>query len=55
MGPYNFPHYRDFPEEMGKKIRTTNILERAFRKVRRRTNPMGLFPTPIRPTASSTG
>ena len=43
-GLYNCLHYYDFPEEMWKKIRTTNILERAFREVRRRTNPMGLFP-----------
>ncbi len=43
-GLYNCLHYYDFPEEMWKKIRTTNILERAFREVRRRSNPMGLFP-----------
>ena len=28
--------YMDFPEETHKKIRTTNILEREFREVRRR-------------------
>ena len=43
-GLYNCLHFYDFPEEMWKMIRTTNILERAFREVRRRTNPMGLFP-----------
>ncbi|MDY6796353.1 MAG: IS256 family transposase [Actinomycetota bacterium] len=41
---YNCLHYYDFPEEMWKKIRTTNILERSFREVRRRTKPMGVFP-----------
>lgn len=29
--------------EMWKKIRTTNVIERAFREVRRRTRPMGVF------------
>jgi len=32
-----------FPRELWKTIRTTNILERAFREVRRRTRPMGVF------------
>lgn len=38
-------HYYSFPKELWKKIRTTNILERGFREVRRRTRPMGFFPT----------
>jgi transposase-like protein len=38
-------HYYFYPKEMWKKIRTTNILERGFREVRRRTRPMGFFPT----------
>jgi len=34
-------HYeRDFPKEMWTKIRSTNILERAFREIRRRTRSM---------------
>jgi transposase-like protein len=33
-------HFYDFPPERWKSIRTTNILERAFREVRRRTRPM---------------
>jgi putative transposase len=33
--------YHDFPKEHWKSIRTTNILERSFREVRRRTRPMG--------------
>jgi len=33
-------HYFDFDKELWKSIRTTNILERAFREVRRRTRPM---------------
>jgi len=36
--------YYDFDKSMWKSIRTTNILERAFREVRRRTRPMNLFP-----------
>lgn len=31
------------PEEMRKKLRTTNVIERAFREVRRRTRPMTCF------------
>ena len=37
-------HYYSFPRELWKKIRTTNMLERDFREVRRRTRPMGFFP-----------
>lgn len=33
--------YYDFPKEHWKSIRTTNVLERSFREVRRRTRPMG--------------
>jgi putative transposase len=33
--------YYDFPKEIWTKIRTTNVLERSFREVRRRTRPMG--------------
>lgn len=36
-------HYFSFPKGLWKTIRTTNILERAFREVRRRTKPMGVF------------
>lgn len=36
-------HYFAFPRDLWTKIRTTNILERAFREVRRRTRPMGIF------------
>jgi len=31
------------PEEHWKKVRTTNVIERAFREVRRRTRPMSSF------------
>lgn len=31
------------PEEIWKKVRTTNVIERAFREVRRRTRPMSCF------------
>lgn len=41
---YHCLHYYSFPKELWKKIRTTNILERDFREVRRRTRPMGFFP-----------
>ena len=37
-------HYYRFPKEVWKQIRTTNVLERAFREVRRRTRPMGVLP-----------
>jgi transposase-like protein len=37
-------HYYSFPNELWKKVRTTNLLERDFREVRRRTRPMGFFP-----------
>ena len=36
-------HYFDFDKELWKSIRTTNILERAFREMRRRTRPMNNF------------
>ena len=36
--------YFDFDQSIWKSIRTTNILERAFREVRRRTRPMNQFP-----------
>jgi len=41
---YHCLHYYSFPKDLWKKIRTTNILERTFREVRRRTRPMGFFP-----------
>ena len=33
----------DYPESTWKKIRTTNIIERSFREVRRRVRPMSCF------------
>jgi transposase-like protein len=36
-------HYFDFDKELWKSIRTTNIPERAFREIRRRTRPMNNF------------
>jgi len=36
-------HYFRFPQDLWRTLRTTNILERAFREVRRRTRPMGVF------------
>jgi len=35
--------FMDCPEEHRKKVRTTNVIERAFREVRRRTRPMSCF------------
>jgi len=35
--------YYHFPQHLWKTIRTANILERAFREVRRRTRPKGVF------------
>ena len=37
-----FSFYRA-PEPLRKKLRTTNVIERAFREVRRRTRPMSCF------------
>ena len=34
--------YLDFKQEVWKKIRTTNVIERTFREVRRRTRPMSI-------------
>jgi putative transposase len=36
--------YYDLPKEQWKMVRTTNVLERSFREVRRRTRPMNFFP-----------
>jgi transposase-like protein len=33
----------EFPEEIRKMIRTTNVIERCFREVRRRLKVMGYF------------
>ncbi|MEJ2093246.1 MAG: IS256 family transposase [Syntrophobacterales bacterium] len=40
---FNCLHYFAFDPALWKSIRTTNILERAFREVRRRTRPMNNF------------
>lgn len=34
------------PEPHGRRVRTTNVIERAFREVRRRTRPMSSFTNP---------
>lgn len=41
---YHCLHYYSFPKELWTKIRSTNMLEREFRDVRRRTRPTGLLP-----------
>jgi len=38
--------FYDFPPAHWRKIRTTTIIERAFREVRRRTRPMSSFTNP---------
>jgi transposase-like protein len=43
---YHLQHYFAFPPELWKKIRTTNVLERAIRGYGRRTRPMQGFPSP---------
>lgn len=40
---YNCLHYYEFDKKLWRSIRTTNILERAFREIRRRTRPMNNF------------
>ena len=36
-------NFYECDEDMRKKLRTTNIIERTFREVRRRTRPMSCF------------
>jgi transposase-like protein len=36
-------NFYDCPKEIWIKVRTTNVIERAFREVRRRTKPMTCF------------
>ena len=40
---FNCFHYYAFDKEPWKSMRTTNILERAFREIRRRTRPRNSF------------
>ena len=40
---FNCLHYYKYDKQLWKSIRTTNILERAFREIRRRTRPMNNF------------
>jgi transposase-like protein len=42
-GLFNCLHYCQFDRELWNSIWTMNILERAFREVRRRTRPMNNF------------
>lgn len=39
-------NFYSLPEAHWKKVRTTNVIERAFREVRRRTRPMSSFTNP---------
>ncbi len=39
-------HFFEVPSGHWKKVRTTNVIERAFREVRRRTRPMSSFSNP---------
>jgi transposase-like protein len=39
--------YYRFPARHWNRIRTSNVIERAFREVRRRTDVVGRFPTPM--------
>lgn len=39
-------NFYDVPEDHWKKVRTTNVIERSFREVRRRTRPMSSFSNP---------
>jgi len=38
-------NYRSFPPEFWKKIRTTNLLERINRELKRRSKKIGAFPS----------
>ena len=39
-------NFFSMPQPHWKKVRTTNVIERAFREVRRRTRPMSSFTNP---------
>lgn len=39
-------HFLDCPRQLRIKLRTTNVIERVFREVRRRTRPMSCFQNP---------
>ncbi|MBI4055950.1 MAG: IS256 family transposase [Elusimicrobia bacterium] len=39
-------HFLDCPRQLQVKLRTTNVIERVFREVRRRTRPMSCFQNP---------
>lgn len=39
----NLLHFFNEPKDLWKKLRTTNVIERCFREVRRRTRPMSCF------------
>ena len=39
----NLLTFFDFPKEMRKQIRTTNLIERSFKEVRKRTRPISCF------------
>jgi transposase-like protein len=41
--PTRWLHHFSFPKDFWRTIRTNNILEWAFRELRRRTRPMGVF------------
>ena len=36
-------HFFDFPRHLWRRLRTTNVIERCFVEVRRRTRPMVVF------------
>ena len=38
-------NYRDFPTERGKRIRTTNMVERVNAEIKRRTKVVAAFPS----------
>jgi transposase-like protein len=40
-------NYRAFPPELRKKIRTTNLLERFHKEIKRRSKKIGAFPNEI--------
>ena len=43
---YDIMNYTQFPEKHWKKIRTTNMMERTNKELKRRSKVVGAFPEP---------
>ena len=50
---YHLLHYYDLPQELWRKVRTTNLLERTFREYREERGPCSCFRIPRVPRGST--